>query len=170
MVETRTKLLLEASVDESNECGGENEADGSYNSQELTGINMPDDTEEMVYLHNPSQYTPPKEFINLVGGPQTFEKLMKCVESDERSIMYIAVFQAGFKSEAQKDLLIKELESNVYFFQSFVQATPTFKTATGQSVLLNKVAVSRFQGNDRTDIKQLLLVLLPLYKETLAIC
>ena len=156
MVETRTKRLLEASVDESDECGGENEADGSCNSQELTGINMPHVEEEMVYLHNPSQYTPPEEFINLVGGPQTFEKLMKCVESDGRSRMYIAVFQAGFKSEVQKDLLVKELESNVYFFQSFVQATPTFKTAIGQSVLLNKVAVSRFQGNDRTDIKQLL--------------
>ena len=156
MVETRTKRLLEASVDDSNESGGENEADGLYNSQELTGINMPDDTEEMVYLHNHSQYTPPKEFINLVGGPQIFEKLMKCVESDGRSRMSIAVFQAGFKSEAQKDLLIKELQSNVYFFQSFVQATPTFKTTIGQSVLLNKVAVSRFEGNDRTDIKQLL--------------
>ena len=155
MVETRTKRLLEASADESNESGGENEADVSYHSQELTGINMSNDTEEMVYLHNPSKYTPPKEFINLVRGPQTFEKLMKCVESDGRSRMYIAVFQAGFKSEAQKDLLIKELESNVYFFQSFVQATPTFKTAIGESVLLNKVAVSRFQGNDRTDIKQL---------------
>ena len=70
--------------------------------------------------------------------------------------MSIAVFQAGFKSEAQKDLLIKELQSNVYFFQSFVQATPTFKTTIGQSELLNKVAVSRFEGNDRTDIKQLL--------------
>ena len=148
MVETRTKRLLEASVDESDECGGVNEADGSCNSQELTGINMPHVEEEMVYLHNPSQYTPPKEFINLVGGPQTSEKLTKCVESDGRSRMYIAVFQAGFKSEAQKDLLIKELESNVYFFQSFVQATPTSTTAIGQSVLLNKVAVSRFQGND----------------------
>ena len=112
MVETRTKRLLEASVDDSNESGGLN------NSQELTGINMPDDTEEMVYLHNHSQYTPPKEFINLVGGPQTFEKLMKCVESDGRSRMYIAVFQAGFKSEAQKDLLIKELQSNAYFFRA----------------------------------------------------
>jgi hypothetical protein len=156
MVETRTKRLLEASVDNSDESGGENEADGIYNSQELAGINMPDDTEEMVYLHNPTKYTPPKEFINFVGGPQTFEKLMKCVESDGRSRMYIAVFQAGFESEAQKDLLIKELQSNAYFFQSFVQATPTFKTAIGQSTLLNKVAVSRFQGNDRTDIKQLL--------------
>ena len=57
MVETRTKQLPEASVDEFNECGGENEADGSYNSQELTGINMPHVEEEMVYLHNPSQYT-----------------------------------------------------------------------------------------------------------------
>ena len=142
MVETRTKRLLEASVDESNESGGENEADGSYNSQELTGINIPDDTEEVVYLHNPSQYTPSKEFINLVGGPQTFEKFMMCVESDGRSRMYIAVFQAGFKSEAQTDLLIKELESNVYFFQSFFQATPTFETAIGQSILLNKVVVS----------------------------
>ena len=86
MVTTRTKRLLEASADESNESSGENEADGSYNSQELTAINMSNDTEEMVYLHNPSKYTPPKEFINLVGGPQTFEKLMKCVESDGRSI------------------------------------------------------------------------------------
>ena len=96
------------------------------------------------------------EFINFVGGPQKFEKLMKCVELDGWSKMYITVFQAGFKSEAQKDQLIKELESNVYFFQSFVRATPTFKTAIGQSVLPNKVAVSRFWGNDRTDIKQLL--------------
>jgi hypothetical protein len=156
MVETRTKRLLEASVDNSDESGSENEADDIYNSQELAGINMPDDNEEMVYLHNPSQYTPPKEFMSLVGGAQTFEKLMKCVESDGRSRMYIAVFQAGFKSEAEKDRLIQELQSNAYFFQSFVQATPTFKAAIGQSTLLNKVAVSRFQGNDRTDIKQLL--------------
>ena len=156
MVETRTKRLLEASVDNSDESGSENEADDIYNSQELADINMPDDNEEMVYLHKPKQYTPPKEFMSLVGGAQTFEKLMKCVESDGRSRMYIAVFQAGFKSEAEKDRLIQELQSNAYFFQSFVQATPTFKTAIGQSTLLNKVAVSRFQGNDRTDIKQLL--------------
>ncbi len=156
MVETRTKRLLEASVDNSDESGSENEADDTYNSQELADINMPDDNEEMVYLHKPKQYTPPKEFMSLVGGAQTFEKLMKCVESDGRSRMYIAVFQAGFKSEAEKDRLIQELQSNAYFFQSFVQATPTFKTAIGQSTLLNKVAVSRFQGNDRTDIKQLL--------------
>ena len=156
MVETRTKRLLEASVDNSDESGSENEADDIYNSQELAGINMPDDNEEMVYLHKPKQYTPPTEFMSLVGGAQTFEKLMKCVESDGRSRMYIAVFQAGFKSEAEKDRLIQELQSNAYFFQSFVQATPTFKTAIGQSTLLNKVAVSRFEGNDRTDIKQLL--------------
>ena len=69
MVETRTKRLLEASVDESEECGGEIEADGSSNSQELIGINMPHVEEEMVYLRNPSQYTPLMELINLVGGP-----------------------------------------------------------------------------------------------------
>ena len=117
---------------------------------------MPHVEEQMVCLHNNEQYDAPEEFINLVGGPHKFGKLMKCVESDGRSKMYISIFQAGFKSEAQKDKLIKQLESNVYFFQSFVQATPTFKTAIGQSILLNKVAVSRFQGNDRTDIKQLL--------------
>ena len=48
MVETRTKRLLEASVDNSDESGSENEADDIYNSQELAGINMPDDNEEMV--------------------------------------------------------------------------------------------------------------------------
>ena len=67
----------------------------------------------MVYLHNPAQYKAPVEFINLVGGPHKFEKLMKCLESNGRSKMYITMFQAGFKSNAQKNLLIKQLQTSV---------------------------------------------------------
>ena len=95
MVETQTKRLLEATVDEPNESGGINKSEGSDNSQELEGVNVSHVEEEMVYLHNPAEYDAPEEFINLVGGPHKFGKLMKCVESDGRSKMYITMFRSA---------------------------------------------------------------------------
>lgn len=157
MVETRTKRSLESRQEDSD---GADSADESVESEEL---DMPHIVDGMMLPYNHADSQPPQEFITLVGGAETFEKLMKCVESFGQSRMHIELsqkqfelFQKHFSSEAQKDSLIEKLQTNVHFFQSFIEALPTYKTGIGESIVFNKVAVSRFQGNQKLNIDRLL--------------
>lgn len=125
--------------------------------EESADVNMPHSNEGMMLVKNLADLQPPEKFITLVGGAETFESLMKCVESDGVTKMYLKRFQNSFESEEQKDLLIRSLLTNDHFFKSFIEATSVYIKDKGKSALSNKVAFSWFQGNQKKlDIKKLL--------------
>ena len=82
---------------------------------------------------------------------------MLCVESYGKCQLYTQKFRDLYTSEAQKEALIGKLQRNVYFFQSFIEANPTYNTCLGERIMFNQYAVEKFRrNNDKFDLIKLL--------------
>ena len=149
MVETRTKRLLEQQDEEPCDNASVDTLAGSEDDD------LPRDSAGHVVLYETRQ--PPKQFMDLVGGAIKFEQLMLCVESYGKCQLYTQMFRDLYTSEAQKEALISKLQRNVYFFQSFIEAKPTYKTCLGERIMFNQYAVEKFRrNNDKFDLIKLL--------------
>ena len=149
MVETRTKRLLEQQDEESYDNASVDTAAESEDDD------LPRDSAGHVVLYESRQ--PPKQLMDLVGGAIKFEQLMLCVESYGKCQLYTQMFRDLYTSDAQKEELIGKLQNNVYFFQSFIEAKPTYKTCLGERIMFNQYAVEKFRRNNgRFDLIKLL--------------
>ena len=149
MVSTRTKRLLE----DQNEDLCESEL--VVNPSATEDDDLPRDSAGHIVLYEARP--PPKQLMDLVGGAVKFEQLMLCVESYGKCQVYTQMFRELYTSEVQKDALIEKLRSNAYFYQSFIEAKPTYKTCLGERIMFDKYAVEKFRrSNDKVDLKKLL--------------
>jgi hypothetical protein len=151
MVKTRTQLFREEHDEELYE------SEIMETTESSDDEDLPRDSAGHIVPYNRGVYEPPKELIDLVGGADKMNQLMKCVESFGQSELYYQMFRNLYSSDAEKDSLIMELKTNAYFFQSFVQSKPTTKKCYGEVLLFNKYAVDKFvRGNAKIDLKKLL--------------
>ena len=151
MVNTRTKRLLEEQNEDLSDC----ESESVVHSTATEDDDLPRDSAGHIVLYEPRP--PPKQLMDLVGGAVKFEQLMLCVESYGKCQVYTQMFRELYASEAQKNALIDKLRSNVYFYQSFIEAKPTYKTCLGERIMFDKYAVEKFRrSNDKVDLKRLL--------------
>lgn len=154
MVQTRTARLLddESRENDNSALTSESEADEQEENNEDQ-----DEDNDMIVLSNIIPNPPPKEFMDLVGGPIKFGELMNCVQSYTHSQSNFEIFQNSFSSEIEKDKLIGLLMENVYFFRSFLAGKPMKNSTKGQNMLFIQYAVQKFgRKHDKVDLPKLL--------------
>ena len=147
MVETPTKRWLEQQDEEPCDNVSVDTLAGSEDDD------LPRDSAGHVVLYKTRQ--PPKQFKDLIGGAIKFEHLLLCVESYGKC--QLQMFCDLYTSDAQKEALISKLQRNVYFFQSFIEAKPTYKTCLGERIMFNQYAFEKFRrNNEKFDLIKLL--------------
>ena len=95
-----------------------------------------------------------RELIQLVGGADIFGDLMKAVETFNENEARIDSISQIWDDEERKDLIIRNLKSNEYFYESFLKAKPTRTKAEGNNILCMAYAVEKFAAQNRTGKKR----------------
>lgn len=153
MVKTRTSRLLRDQSGE-NDNSGSSESEAEEQAENNEGH---DEDNDMIVLSNIVPITPPKEFMDLVGGAVKFGELMNCVQAYTHSQSNFDIFHNSFSSEAEKDTLIGLLMNNVYFFRSFLAGKPMKNSTKGQNMLFIEYAVQKFgRKHDKIDLAKIL--------------
>lgn len=153
MVKTRTQLLEDESV-ENDHSGLTSESETEEHEENNNDL---DDDNGMIVLSNILPIPPPKDFMDLVGGPKKFGELMNCVQAYTHSQSNFEVFRNSFASETDKDKLIGLLMGNVYFFKSFLAGKPMKHSTKGQNMLFIEYAVQKFgRTHAKIDLAKLL--------------
>lgn len=95
-----------------------------------------------------------RELIQLVGGADIFTDLMKAVETFNENEARLDSFSKIWTDEKTKDLIIKNLMSNEYFYESFLKAKPTRIKAEGNNILCIAYAVAKFAARNKSANKR----------------
>jgi hypothetical protein len=95
-----------------------------------------------------------RELIRLVGGAEIFTELMKAMETYNENEARIESFSQIWTDEETKDLMIKNLMTNEYFFESFLKAKPTRIKAEGNNILCMTYAMEKFVARNKAGKKR----------------
>ena len=103
-----------------------------------------------------------RQLIDLVGGPDIFTELMHAMETFNESESRIQSFSRIWTDEKKKDVIIRNLMTNEYFFESFLKAKPIRNNTEGNNILCIAYAMEKFTMQHRPgkkrkiDIQQIL--------------